>query len=80
MLYYNQDKRTRTLKNEKGFDIMDNKNVSGGMSFSSILALIFIVLKLCGVINWSWVWVLSPIWITFIIGLIAIGVIYLITR
>jgi hypothetical protein len=59
---------------------MDNKNVSGGMSFSSVLALIFIVLKLCGVINWSWVWVLSPIWITFIIGLIAIGVIYLITR
>ena len=80
MLYYNQDKRTITLKNEKGFDIMDNKNVSGGMSFSSVLALIFIVLKLCGVINWSWVWVLSPIWITFIIGLIAIVVIYLITR
>jgi hypothetical protein len=80
MLYYNQDKRTRTLKNEKGFDIMDNKNVSGGMSFSSVLALIFIVLKLCGVINWSWVWVLSPIWITLIIGLIAIGVIYLIMR
>jgi hypothetical protein len=80
MLYYNQDKRTITLKNEKGFDIMEKKNVSGGMSFSSVLALIFIVLKLCGVINWSWVWVLSPIWITFIIGLIAIGVIYLITR
>lgn len=80
MLYYNQDKRTKTLKNEKGFDIMEKKNVSGGMSFSSVLALIFIVLKLCGVINWSWVWVLSPIWITFIIGLIAIGVIYLITR
>jgi hypothetical protein len=59
---------------------MDNKNVSGGMSFSSVLALIFIVLKLCGVINWSWVWVLSPIWITLIIGLIAIGVIYLIMR
>ena len=59
---------------------MNNKNVSGGMSFSSVLALIFIVLKLCGVIKWSWVWVLSPIWITFIIGLIAIGVIYLIIR
>ena len=80
MIYYNQDKRTITLKNEKGFDIMEKKNVSGGMSFSSVLALIFIVLKLCGVINWSWVWVLSPIWITFIIGLIAIGVIYLIIR
>ena len=80
MLYYNQDKRTITLKNEKGFDIMEKKNVSGGMSFFFFFSLIFIVLKLCGVINWSWVWVLSPIWITFIIGLIAIGVIYLIIR
>jgi hypothetical protein len=23
----------------------------------------FIILKLCGVINWSWWWVLSPLWI-----------------
>jgi hypothetical protein len=59
---------------------MNNKNVSGGMSFPSVLALVFIVLKLCGVIKWSWVWVLSPIWITLIIGLIAIVVIYLIIR
>ena len=34
---------------------------SHGLSFSSILTLIFIVLKLCGVINWSWWWVLLPI-------------------
>ena len=40
---------------------------SHGMSFSSILTLIFIVLKLCGVINWSWWWVLSPIWISWLI-------------
>lgn len=59
---------------------MDNKNVSGGMSFSSVLTLIFIVLKLCGVINWSWVWVLSPIWISLIIALVVVGIIYLITR
>lgn len=35
---------------------------SGGMGFSSVLLLIFITLKLTGHINWSWFWVLSPIW------------------
>lgn len=28
-----------------------------------LLALTFIILKLCGVISWSWLWVLSPLWI-----------------
>ena len=39
-----------------------------GMGFTSVLALIFIVLKLCNVITWSWLWVLSPIWISWIIA------------
>ena len=30
---------------------------------SATLTLIFVVLKLCGVIDWGWVWVLAPIWI-----------------
>lgn len=38
-----------------------NSNVPG-LSFFSILGLIFIVLKLTGVINWSWWWVLAPLW------------------
>ena len=42
-------------------------NGASGMGFASVLTLIFIVLKLVGVITWSWVWVLSPIWIGFII-------------
>ena len=37
--------------------------VHGGIGFCDALALIFIVLKLTGVINWSWWWVLAPIWI-----------------
>ena len=47
---------------------------SGGISFSGLLTIVFIVLKLTNNIGWSWVWVLSPIWITaglillFIIG------------
>lgn len=37
---------------------------SGGLGIAEILTLVFIVLKLTGTIHWSWVWVLSPIWIT----------------
>ena len=40
---------------------------SGGLGFSSILTIVFIVLKLCKVISWNWFWVLSPI--IFSIGL-----------
>lgn len=43
---------------------MSNKvEVSGNMGFCSILTLIFIVLKLTHYIDWSWFWVLSPLWI-----------------
>lgn len=48
---------------------------ASGISFFGALALIFIVLKLVGVIDWSWVWVLSPIWISWII----FAVIFIIT-
>ena len=40
--------------------------------FTSLLALIFIALKLVGTIDWGWVWVLSPIWIVILINLIGI--------
>lgn len=40
------------------------KTRSGGIGFTGLLTIVFIVLKLVGVINWSWLWVLSPIWIT----------------
>lgn len=33
--------------------------------FIELLALLFIALKLCGIIDWSWMMVLSPIWISF---------------
>ena len=40
--------------------VVENK---GGIGFCGLLTLIFITLKLCDVITWSWWWVLSPIWI-----------------
>lgn len=48
----------------------NNDTSSSGMSFVGVLTLIFIVLKLIGVINWSWVAVLSPLWITLIIDVV----------
>ena len=40
------------------------------MSLATILGIIFIVLKLCNVIAWSWVWVLSPFWIPIILVIV----------
>ncbi len=53
---------------------MDNKNntTSGGIGFTGLLTIVFIVLKLLNVIKWSWWWVLSPIWISFVIALVVI--------
>ena len=43
---------------------MENVKVERkGIGFTGLLTLIFITLKLCGVITWSWVWVLAPLWI-----------------
>ena len=51
---------------------MENKNniSGGGIGFIGLLTITFIVLKLLKVIKWSWLWVLSPLWISFIIGLL----------
>ena len=41
-----------------------------GISVAGLLGVAFVVLKLCGVIDWPWLWVLSPFWISLIIGII----------
>lgn len=52
----------------------ENKsNGKGGIGFIGTLQIAFIVLKLCNVIEWSWIWVLSPMWIcAIIIAVVAI--------
>lgn len=35
----------------------------GGTSILGLLTIAFVVLKLTGVIAWSWWWVLAPVWI-----------------
>lgn len=57
----------------------NNNQVSGGIGFVGALTIVFIVLKLLGVINWSWLWVLSPIWIAVVVAvvLMVIGVLFI---
>jgi len=48
-------------------------NISVNLTLPGILGIVFIILKLCGVINWSWLWVLSPFWIGLLLGLIVVA-------
>lgn len=53
-------------------------NYGGGVSFTGLLTIAFIVLKLTGVINWSWFWVLFPVIIPIgVVTLFLIGYIFL---
>jgi hypothetical protein len=49
-----------------------NEKKSRGAGFMTLLAIVFITLKLTGNISWPWLWVLAPIWAPFLIfGIIA---------
>ena len=52
---------------------MENKTVvktTGGIGFCGLLTIVFIALKLCDVIDWAWIWVLAPAWISLALGVI----------
>ena len=66
------ERQVRNLKNKK-----DSSDSAGGIGFTGLLTIAFIVLKLCKVIEWSWLWVLSPLWISAILAIILL-VIYII--
>lgn len=53
---------------------MEDKS-SGGISFCGVLTVLFIALKLTGFIKWSWLWVLSPLWISVILYILLVAVI-----
>ena len=57
---------------------MENKTSNNGISFVGLLQIAFIVLKICKVIKWSWVWVLAPTWIPMLIGIVILLVIVII--
>ena len=54
-------------------------STSVSINFAGLLGIVFIVLKLCHVIEWSWWWVLAPFWIPFVIWLICVLVVLIIS-
>ena len=56
-----------------------SNNSNNGVYLSGLLTTAFIVLKLCGVIKWPWIWVLSPFWVP-LAGSLLIYVLYLVGR
>ena len=60
---------------------MENNSVKGGgIGFCSILCIVFIILKLCHVIAWPWVWVLAPLWIPLAIVFIILLAVYICSK
>ena len=57
-----------------------NKTIVSGVSFSGLLTIAFIVLKLLNIIDWSWFWVLSPVLIPTFIVIVVIIFIYFILK
>ena len=48
---------------------MATSNNQGGIGFLGILFIVFLILKLTNVIDWSWWWVTAPLW-----GALALGI------
>lgn len=66
------------FKDYEKFDNKTSKAAKGGVNFLELLLLLFIGLKLAKIINWSWWWVFSPVWIPASLVIIMIVIIIVI--
>ena len=55
---------------------MTEINIFGG-GFLSLLVILFIGLKLGNIIDWSWWWVLAPIWIPLALTILILIIVIL---
>ncbi len=53
-------------------DNNSSRSSAVGITFAGALTIVFIVLKLLGKISWSWMWVLSPLWISALLTIAVI--------
>ena len=58
---------------------MSANKASGGLSLCSALTVLFVALRLCDIIHWSWWWVLAPIWAPWALVALIGAVIMLVT-
>ena len=66
------------IKNSNSNIMSNNTSSSSSGIFPSLLTVLFIGLKLTGHITWSWWWVLSPLWISALIGLTILAIVLII--
>ena len=59
---------------------MENKKVTVTLPCAGLLGIAFVVLRLCGVITWPWVWVLAPFWTPFALAIIIFIVVWILSR
>jgi hypothetical protein len=57
-----------------------SESKTGGIGFFGLLTIVFITLKLTNYIDWSWWWVLSPLWIPFAIIVLVILLLVIFTN
>ena len=57
---------------------MKVNNNSNGIGFVGALTIAFVVLKLMKIIDWSWWWVLLPLWISTLVVIVMIAVVLLV--
>jgi phosphoglycerol transferase MdoB-like AlkP superfamily enzyme len=58
---------------------MDNRNGAvGGVSLDVVLFVVFLILKLCNVIDWSWWWVTAPLWIPVALFVVVCVIVFIV--
>jgi hypothetical protein len=58
---------------------MKKSTSSSGISLTTVLFLIFLILKLTDNIDWSWWWVTSPLWLPLVLVLSIVGIVFMIS-
>jgi hypothetical protein len=48
-----------------------------GSRLATLLTCIFVIAKLWGKIDWSWWWIFSPLWISLIVGILIVTIIFI---
>ena len=82
MIYFMcKEKEKETPQTGKDISMEEQKEkVVSRNSFTTLIAVAFIVLKLCKVIDWPWIWVLAPIWIPLTLTFILFIVLLIVKR
>lgn len=52
---------------------MKNERSNNGIGLGGVLFVVFLVLKLTHVIDWSWWWITAPLWVSVLLVIVLIG-------